>query len=108
MAASLTTFICIDLAEDIKRSLERVTRRLARTEPFPSAGEQIRWVTREQMHVTLCFLGEVDWNQTPQICQIAKRVLTTEVPWTISCEGMGGFPTLDSLRVLWAGVREID
>jgi 2'-5' RNA ligase len=105
--ASLSTFLCVEVSRDIQRALQRVTQRLARVEPFANL-LNVRWVAPEQMHLTLTHLGEVDWNQTHQICQIARQVVRGQSPISISCEGLGAFPSWEQPRVLWAGVTELD
>jgi 2'-5' RNA ligase len=57
--------------------------------------------------LTLCFLGEIHWNQTHLVAQIATKVLRSQSRVTLTCEGLGGFPSLEQPRVLWAGIREL-
>lgn len=104
--ATLRTFLCVEMSGEIRRSLQRVQQRLARSEGFATA-EGVRWVAPDQLHLTLCFLGEMSWNQTHQVSKIAKSVLQSQSGITFGCEGLGAFPNVDQPRVLWAGVREL-
>lgn len=102
--AVVRSFLAVEMSSAIARQLDRVIQRLARQEAWVDSG--VRWVAANQMHLTLCFLGDVDWNQTHQVARIARRVLSTCPPITISCQGLGAFPNLERPRVLWAGVQE--
>lgn len=104
--ATLRTFLCVEMSGEIRRNLLRVQQRLARSEGFANA-EGIRWVAPDQLHLTLCFLGEMNWNQTHQVSKIAKSVLQSQSSITFVCEGLGAFPNVEQPRVLWAGVREL-
>lgn len=104
--ATLRSFLCVEISGEIRRNLHRIQQRLARSEGLAST-EGIRWVAPDQMHLTLCFLGEIHWNQTHQVAQIAKSVLQSQSRVTFSCEGLGAFPNLEQPRVLWAGVHEL-
>ncbi|MDP1561625.1 MAG: RNA 2',3'-cyclic phosphodiesterase [Pirellulaceae bacterium] len=104
--ATLRSFLCVEISGEIRRNLHRMQQRLARSEGF-AAAEGVRWDAPDQLHVTLCFLGELQWNQTHQVAKIAKSVLQSQSRFTFSCEGLGAFPNLEQPRVLWAGVREL-
>ncbi|MBL8889514.1 MAG: RNA 2',3'-cyclic phosphodiesterase [Planctomycetaceae bacterium] len=104
--AVVRSFICVEISGEIRRNLQRMQQRLGRSPAFVSA-EGVRWVAPDQLHLTLCFLGEIQWNQTHQVAQIATQVLQSQSRVTFSCEGLGAFPNLERPRVLWAGIREI-
>jgi RNA 2',3'-cyclic 3'-phosphodiesterase len=104
--ATLRSFLCVEMSSEIRRNLQRAQQRLAKSAGWASS-EAVKWVAPDQMHLTLCFLGEIHWNQTHLVSQIASRLLHTQSRITFSCEGLGAFPNLEQPRVLWAGVREL-
>ena len=62
----------------------------------------IRWVRREQFHITLKFLGEV----APSVIEQVKDALEPMKyfdPFVIELDHIGAFPNLASPRVLWLG-----
>ncbi|MFW9902943.1 MAG: RNA 2',3'-cyclic phosphodiesterase [Candidatus Thorarchaeota archaeon] len=64
----------------------------------------VRPVKSNQLHLTLKFLGEVS---DAQIGSIKQAIQTIEFPsFNISLEGMGCFPNLNYMRVLWIGIKE--
>ncbi|WP_254766386.1 RNA 2',3'-cyclic phosphodiesterase [Salinilacihabitans rarus] len=61
----------------------------------------------EQAHVTLKFLGEVDEDRLPALCrELDAAVADAGVdPFTARYGGLGVFPSLDYISVLWLGVE---
>jgi 2'-5' RNA ligase len=62
-----------------------------------------RWARREQMHLTLRFIGEVDTAQFASIRAALQRVRVS--PFSIALKGVGQFPPRGVPRVLWVGVQ---
>ena len=85
-------FVAIDLPEEVKRELARFQR-----EEMPGA----RWVTAEQLHLTLRFIGEVDDTTLAAI-----RLSLDDVqgaPFPLAVQLVGHFPPRKSPHVLWVG-----
>jgi len=62
-----------------------------------------RWATREQLHLTLRFIGEADGAMARDIDDVLASI---SVPrFTLSLHGVGTFGGRDP-RQLWAGVRD--
>lgn len=67
---------------------------------------EARWTPREQIHLTLRFIGEVGNSVFDAICSALCGV---EVPpFPISLKGAGYFPPRGTPRVLWLGVDRSD
>ncbi|MBQ7216199.1 MAG: RNA 2',3'-cyclic phosphodiesterase [Synergistaceae bacterium] len=62
----------------------------------------IRWVRREQFHITLKFLGEVEHSVIEQVKESLEPVKFFE-PFSVELDHIGAFPSLASPRVLWLG-----
>jgi 2'-5' RNA ligase len=68
----------------------------------------LRFTEPEQTHVTLKFLGETDADRLPAL----RDALATAVddaavgPFEAHLGGLGVFPHLDYISVVWVGVRE--
>ncbi len=85
-------FVAIDLPDPVKDQL------LALKTPIPTA----RWVKREQMHLTLFFIGE-----TQQLAAIKAALAGIQAaPFQLTLLGIGRFPSQQRRppRVLWVGV----
>jgi len=63
----------------------------------------LRWLPAAQLHLTLCFLGEVPGEKeqvlVPALGEIAGR------PFPLSLMGLGGFKRHGRMSVLWAGLH---
>lgn len=62
----------------------------------------INWTRREQLHVTLRFLGDVPPEQFDSIVARLESVQVT--PFVLPLEGVGTFPPNRPPRVLWMGI----
>jgi RNA 2',3'-cyclic 3'-phosphodiesterase len=87
-------FVAIDLPEMVKDHLDSLQSCL------PTA----RWVRRQQMHLTLFFLGE-----TERIQGIKDALASIEAPaFALTLAGVGRFPKRQKQppRVLWVGIDD--
>ncbi|MFB6194863.1 MAG: RNA 2',3'-cyclic phosphodiesterase [Haloplanus sp.] len=93
-------FVSVDL-DPLADAIADVQSRL------PDAGG-LRPVDPADAHVTIKFLGEVD----PDRLDAVEAGLATAVddagvdPFAMTVAGLGVFPSLDYISVVWAGVRE--
>jgi 2'-5' RNA ligase len=95
----MRTFIAIELAPDLKRPLVRMLRDLPRA-------DGVRWVTDQQLHLTLKFLGEVGDTVIGKVCEAAAKASAAVDPFEIRVAGLGVFPAPRNPRVLWCGVDD--
>jgi 2'-5' RNA ligase len=64
----------------------------------------VRWIDRENLHLTLQFIGEVDHSHYRQIVDALDSCSTRSFNFDI--RGGGFFGTSSRPRVLWAGVED--
>ncbi|HEX3808801.1 MAG TPA: RNA 2',3'-cyclic phosphodiesterase [Rhizomicrobium sp.] len=62
-----------------------------------------RWQTREQLHLTLRFIGEVDGRDAANIDDVLSTIEAP--PFTLALKGVGEFGGKNP-RALWAGVSD--
>lgn len=94
----IRAFIAIDVDEKIIDSLVRVQGELA------SLNCDIKFVERDNIHLTLKFLGEVSSNKINEICKLMDNIKFPS--FMLEVKGIGVFPSLNRPRVVWAGVGE--
>lgn len=85
-------FVAVDLPDDIKDRLTTLCGGISGA----------KWVTRDQMHLTLRFIGEVDEKRFQAI-----RTLLNDIrgePFDVTLKGVGQFPPRGPARVLWVGL----
>lgn len=88
-------FVAIDLPEEVKEAATAIAGR-----ELPGA----RWVPRDQLHLTLRFIGEADEERFEAIKRALREVAGT--PFSLSLAGVGHFPPGRRPRVLWVGMAE--
>jgi 2'-5' RNA ligase len=88
-------FIAINLLEDVKKSLVSYE---ANWPDLP-----IRWTKKENLHITLFFLGYVNDEELPEICQIVKDAAARNKPFDINLKKIiYGPPNKKPPRMVWA------
>jgi RNA 2',3'-cyclic 3'-phosphodiesterase len=89
-------FVAIDLPEGLKDPLTGFIREV------PLA----KWVGREELHLTLRFIGEVDDRTFSAIKTGLSRISFS--PFMLTLCGVGHFPPRAHPRVLWVGMQPSD
>lgn len=93
-------FISVDLPRELEGRIKNIQDRLRESEA------DVNYVDPEKVHITLKFLGDgVSQNQVPVIENRLKDVLGGFGSFDASIEGVGVFPSLDYIRVIWLGVE---
>ena len=93
----IRSFIAVDLDDEaIKKEINHVQQDLERT------GAQLKSVDPKIMHFTFRFLGEVS-TETIEMVKKAMNELAFE-RFDISLNGIGAFPNLRRINVIWIGV----
>ncbi len=85
-------FVAVELPPDILLSLKDLGRGIPGARPVPA----------EQIHLTLCFLGEVEGVLFRDIRECLFEV--EGKPFSLQVRGVGHFPPRGTPRVIWAGV----
>jgi 2'-5' RNA ligase len=93
-------FVAIELSAEVKAALRQAQRALAE---FDRA---VRWVTADQMHLTLKFLGEVADGRADEICPTTDRIAQASPAFEMLVGGCGCFPPKGLVRVVWVGLDE--
>ncbi len=91
-------FIAIELPPGIKDSLGSIQKELKQT------GADAKWVEPENIHLTLKFLGSVETEKIKDIARILDKISLENRRLSVSLDQLGVFPSLNSARVVWAGV----
>lgn len=87
-------FVAIELPEDVRKRLAGLCNGL------PGA----RWVSPENQHLTLRFIGEVPAGEIPDLVGALARV--TAPGFALSISGVGFFGQRKRARLAWAGVEK--
>jgi 2'-5' RNA ligase len=96
----LRSFLAIELPATILKRIEEVQRDLK------SSRADVRWVSPQNIHLTLKFFGNIEESIIESIIQLIEGPAQDATPFSLKIEGMGAFPSLKSPRVIWMGFQE--
>lgn len=66
----------------------------------------VRWVPRENLHLTMRFLGSTSPSSVPLVRERLGQVAEASAPFDTCVRGLGAFPSLRRAHVLWAGIDD--
>jgi 2'-5' RNA ligase len=98
--ARVRTFIAIGLDPILRDRCVALQQKLAR------ADASVKWVERENLHVTLLFLGEILDRELPRVCAAVATVASDTEDFTFSLQAVGCFPNARRPRVVWVGLGQ--
>ena len=99
MAETVRAFIALPLPELVRDHLRAIRERLLPYH-FP-----LRWVSPENVHLTLKFLGDIPHDTVPALSAAMETAGRDGVPLSLAAKGIGVFPTVKKARVVWAGLK---
>ena len=65
-----------------------------------------RWVPKENLHLTLSFLGRVDDERIGEISSATAEAVQGHVDFSVRLGELGAFPSTRRARVVWAGLDD--
>jgi len=95
-------FIALPIPETVKDQIERIQVELCRGMPEKC----VRWTKREQFHLTLRFLGNVQADRLPELIDVLRDVTLGFSVLNLRTERVGCFPHPRFPRVLWVWVHD--
>jgi len=99
--ALMRLFTCIYLSDDALDHLDLAVSGLD-VSPGRVANSQLRWVPREQRHITLAFHGNVPDGAVQDFINLLTDLVVEVEPFEVSLSGGGSF----SGRTLWTGIAD--
>ena len=93
-------FVALELEPTLVAALVGVQQRLQ--EQLPR--RVVRWARPEQLHLTLCFLGNVAVARLPALEAALREAVAGLAAPRLTLTGAGGFPDPQRPRVLWVGI----
>jgi len=100
----IRSFIAIELPVELKRAISRLQEQLKAGSRAPA-----RWVSPENIHLTLKFLGDIDAAVIDDIKDALQEAVWGISAIRLGAEGLGVFPNNTRVQVIWVGLSgEID
>jgi len=95
----IRSFIAFDMGDErVLRSIVEAQDMLRRT------GASLKLVDPSNIHVTMKFLGDIPVTIVDSIHEEMKKIAFE--PFKIKIKGLGAFPNIRRINVIWAGIRE--
>ena len=95
------SFIAVNLNPEIKEYLTSLQVNLNVPET------KIKWVEKNNLHLTMKFLGDISSEQTELLKLILKEITSRYSPFIIKLSSdIGIFPTYQMPRIIWTGIKE--
>ncbi len=70
------------------------------------AGERIKWVHPENLHITLKFFGDTPGHKEPAIVEALEQAAAAATPFHFQLKGCGTFGNPRMPRVIWLGINQ--
>ncbi|MFB6263917.1 MAG: RNA 2',3'-cyclic phosphodiesterase [Bradymonadaceae bacterium] len=94
-------FFALDLPASIRDELESLQESI---EEHLRGGVRVRWTPRENLHLTLKFLGTLEDGLVLRLREIGDELVDDVEPVEMTVRDVGAFPSPAHPRILWAGV----
>lgn len=98
MTEWIRAFIAIPLPDSLVGLIAEVQQNLKKN------GLRISWVSPENVHLTLKFLGDIESADIDPIASVMGECTNGMTPMSLAAGGIGVFPDLRRPRVLWLGI----
>ena len=95
-------FIAVTIPSEVKARIAETQTELRRV----LADRAIRWTRREQFHLTLKFLGDVDASRVEALGEAIRDACRGFGALPLRAGRVGCFPDQRHPRVVWVGVRD--
>jgi 2'-5' RNA ligase len=100
----LRSFIAVDFPSEIIQKIEEIIKFFKTQTPEKA----LKWVSTNNLHLTLKFLGEIPEGRLDQIKTILSESLINRSTFTIGIKGLGMYPNKRNPRVIWLGITNED
>ncbi len=98
---TMRTFIAVDLDDRLKTHFIHIIKKL------DTGDGSFKWITRQGMHITLKFLGEISESQKSEVERVLDKVTNKHSSFLLQFIGSGTFPqNSKNPRVLWIGLNK--
>lgn len=98
---TLRTFIALELEESAKETIVRIQEQLRQANVIKGS-----WVKKENLHLTLKFLGDTPQKRIDDIREALQKDFTVFSAVPCNLQSVGAFPNERSARVLWVGIQQ--
>ena len=105
----IRAFIAIELSDEAKAEAYAEARTVARAvqSSLKAGNAGIKWVSEDNIHLTLRFLGNTDEETLSRAASVLEGIAAGSGPFPVRLKGLSSFPQgFSSPTVVWAGLSE--
>jgi len=95
---TIRAFIAVEIDEPNKQEICSLISCLKKSEA------DAKWITEDQVHLTLKFLGNIDKAEIQKISDALSDIADNFRPFEISFSEIGAFPNMNRPAVIWLGI----
>ena len=95
----IRTFIAIPVPESVFKLQSNLKNTIS------EKTGKVRWVKRDQLHITLKFVGDTPEESIDDVRSAIKIIADNTKPFEIFIQGTGCFPKIERPRVMWIGLN---
>lgn len=95
----MRAFLAVDVDPNLTYKITEIQKKVADVSP------NVKMVEQENLHFTFKFLGDITPDKQETIIEMAEENIKDYSPFNITIKGMGAFPSMDYIRVIWLGVE---
>jgi 2'-5' RNA ligase len=96
----IRTFVAVETGAAVRKAALQLIDQLR------SCPAEVKWVERENMHITLQFLGDVDAREIHHVCEVVQRAVAELAPFELEIRGAGAFPNPARPGTVWLGTGQ--
>lgn len=96
----MRVFVGLGVDEPIKDKIVEVQQHLKTSQA------DVRWVARNNIHLTAYFCGEISSVQREEIADICCEIAGDFQPFPLEIKYLGVFPPFGDPRIIWTGVEK--
>ncbi len=97
---TIRSFLAIELDKELVPKILDVQKN------FKKTNANIKYVPSQNMHFTLKFFGNIDWDMVEDISSAVDKVLKKYSSFDLNIKNCGCFPNKKVIKVLWLGLEE--
>ncbi|MCQ2963987.1 MAG: RNA 2',3'-cyclic phosphodiesterase [archaeon] len=97
---TVRSFLAIEIEKDLIPKISKVQ------DSFKETEANIKYVSKENMHFTLKFFGDINEDKLEEIELAIKKVLKNHSSFDLTIEGCGNFPKPDIIKIIWIGIAK--
>ncbi len=98
----MRAFLAVDVDKKLVNEISEVQKK------FTDANAQLKFVEPENLHFTFKFFGDISLEKSEEIIDVVQKKIDNYKPFQINIRGMGVFPHMGYIRVIWVGVEQAE